>query len=481
MCGGFASIRDPVEAIASLAGNYFLPGSSLLSDQLVSKGAQGDLSSPLGELAQIGTGAAGGGAFGAGLQSSGGALEQSLLNSALSGAGSSLTSAGNSIGSLLGDSSLGTDVGSGISNIGTSVGNAFNGATDSIGNLLNGSSANAATGEAVAPDFASGLANSAASPSATGSAAINASSLPGASTGLGSQAGGATGGGFSLGGATDSLGPSASGEGTSLLTDPTAIGANPVGADFQNGLLNPNASDATGSNVGGFSIPGVSPVSTLSTGGSMPPQSSIASLLGGNSGTSALGGILRSGIMGALNNPNNKGYDAQMAAGQNIQNLYNPFVQTGTTANTTLANLLGENGTDAGAQAAAQANFANTPGYQFAEQQGENAINANAAATGQTLSGNNQQAIQNYGTGLANQTYNQYVNNLQNQVGTGVSAAGGVASGLLGSANAQAGKSGAAANNQNAVVGGVANSLFPQSSLAQLLKMFSGGNQANAY
>ena len=100
--------------------------------------------------------------------------------------------------------------------------------------------------------------------------------------------------------------------------------------------------------------------------------------------------------------------------------------------------------------------------------------------SGQTLSGNNQQAVQNYGTGLASQTYNQYVNNLQNQIGTGVSAAGGVASGLLGQANAQAGKSGAAANNQNATVGGAANALFPQSSLMQLLGLV-GGNQAYAY
>ena len=56
----FTSIRDAVEGVASIAGNYVLPGSSLVTGQLVSKGAQADLNSPLGMLANIGSGVAGG-------------------------------------------------------------------------------------------------------------------------------------------------------------------------------------------------------------------------------------------------------------------------------------------------------------------------------------------------------------------------------------------------------------------------------------
>lgn len=61
MDGGFSGIRDIGETLASLAGNYFLPGSSLLTDKLASKGAQKDLSSPIGEVAQVASGAAGSG------------------------------------------------------------------------------------------------------------------------------------------------------------------------------------------------------------------------------------------------------------------------------------------------------------------------------------------------------------------------------------------------------------------------------------
>lgn len=57
----FTGARDLVESGASLLGNYFLPGSSILTDQLVSKGAQKELSSPIGEIGQLASGAAGGG------------------------------------------------------------------------------------------------------------------------------------------------------------------------------------------------------------------------------------------------------------------------------------------------------------------------------------------------------------------------------------------------------------------------------------
>lgn len=61
MCKGLTKLRDTAETVASLAGNYFLPGSSLVTDRLVSKGSQKQLGSTLGQIAQGATGLAGGG------------------------------------------------------------------------------------------------------------------------------------------------------------------------------------------------------------------------------------------------------------------------------------------------------------------------------------------------------------------------------------------------------------------------------------
>jgi hypothetical protein len=56
----WVDIRDTAEAAAVVAGNYYLPGSSLLTSNLVTKGAQGQLDSDLGRAANLvagGTGA----------------------------------------------------------------------------------------------------------------------------------------------------------------------------------------------------------------------------------------------------------------------------------------------------------------------------------------------------------------------------------------------------------------------------------------
>lgn len=48
--------RDAVESVAVVVGNYYLPGSSMLTSKLVSKGSQEQLSSDLGILAQLTSG-----------------------------------------------------------------------------------------------------------------------------------------------------------------------------------------------------------------------------------------------------------------------------------------------------------------------------------------------------------------------------------------------------------------------------------------
>ncbi len=56
---GFTDFRDALQTAGVIAGNYILPGSSLISSQLVSKGAQENLSTDLGRAANIGAGIAG--------------------------------------------------------------------------------------------------------------------------------------------------------------------------------------------------------------------------------------------------------------------------------------------------------------------------------------------------------------------------------------------------------------------------------------
>lgn len=55
----WTDIRDTTESAAVLAGNYFVPGSSMITSKLVSDGSQEQLDSDVGKLAQLGTGGAG--------------------------------------------------------------------------------------------------------------------------------------------------------------------------------------------------------------------------------------------------------------------------------------------------------------------------------------------------------------------------------------------------------------------------------------
>lgn len=68
------------------------------------------------------------------------------------------------------------------------------------------------------------------------------------------------------------------------------------------------------------------------------------------------------------------------------------------------------------APTAAQA--AQTPGYQFALQQGLGALQANAAARGTLLTGGTGQALEQYAQGLASNTYQQTYNNALTQYQT---------------------------------------------------------------
>lgn len=68
--------------------------------------------------------------------------------------------------------------------------------------------------------------------------------------------------------------------------------------------------------------------------------------------------------------------------------------------------------------------FQKTPGYDFQLNEGINAIDRSAASSGGLFSGATLKAAQGYGQGLANQTYDTYLNRLSGQANAGQSAAG---------------------------------------------------------
>lgn len=55
----FTGLRDAVEGIATVVGNYYVPGSSLVTKGLTSKGSQQMLNSPIGQIANMASGASG--------------------------------------------------------------------------------------------------------------------------------------------------------------------------------------------------------------------------------------------------------------------------------------------------------------------------------------------------------------------------------------------------------------------------------------
>lgn len=119
---GFNAVRDSAEALGSLAGNYFLPGSSLLTSQLVSKGAQNTLNSPVGQIGQIGTGLAGAGV---------GSGTTGIPSAADEGAG--WVNTGNAIGSAAGYGGLGSSIASSLGGTPGSVAGNFSPSIGSAG------------------------------------------------------------------------------------------------------------------------------------------------------------------------------------------------------------------------------------------------------------------------------------------------------------------------------------------------------------
>jgi hypothetical protein len=127
--------------------------------------------------------------------------------------------------------------------------------------------------------------------------------------------------------------------------------------------------------------------------------------------------------------------------------------------------------------------FYNTPGYQFTLNQGENAINRQAAANGSLYSTNTLGALNNYAQGTASTQYNSYINQLLSMAGLGNAAATGV--GSAATATGQ-GVAGSLLNAGNASASGILGSsnafsnLLGQGANSNFLGSLTGANNSGA-
>ena len=106
----------------------------------------------------------------------------------------------------------------------------------------------------------------------------------------------------------------------------------------------------------------------------------------------------------------------------NAQSYYQPYADTFSAGSQMYANSLGLNGAE-GNQAAVSA-FQAGPGYDFAVNQGLDAIDRRASARGMLGSGNTSTDTINYANGMANQEYGNWQNNLSGYNNLGLATVG---------------------------------------------------------
>jgi hypothetical protein len=235
---------------------------------------------------------------------------------------------------------------------------------------------------------------------------------------------------------------------TSALA-PSAGGAQPVGVNITGGAV-PTAQQGpiaaqqnnTSSLLGGLAIGGgIGALGSVLSGNGNSANTGVGNI-GSNSMasstdtslastiTGALPGLLQgaAGVYGAQNAAQAMTQaDANAIATQqstlgNINNIWSTQQQLGQGADTALGSALGTNG-----QPANYSNFENMPGYQFAVQQGTQAIQRQAAAMGSAYTPNTAAAVGQYVTGTASQDYNTYISQLMGAAGLGTTANQGIA------------------------------------------------------
>ncbi len=144
-------------------------------------------------------------------------------------------------------------------------------------------------------------------------------------------------------------------------------------------------------------------------------MSFVSSLIGGVLGSNAAGKASNAEVTGAqqaqqlLQNNQQNAQNFQNDVWGGTKSAEQPYQQLGAGAAGGLGSLLSK-----GFQAPTLAQAEQTPGFQFNLEQGARAIDQNAAANGTLMSGNTGTALQKFGQGLAETTYQQDYNNVLN-------------------------------------------------------------------
>ena len=314
--------------------------------------------------------------------------------------------------------------------------------------------------------------------------------LPGIGGAIGGGLGGAVSGGGVKGAALGALGGGAFGYAPALgaaagsatgVSSAAGLGALSSGISGAGlGLATGNPVNAlTGAALGGLGgyvtagggIPGLG----NAPGASLDSVSGIAGAQGPTLGNGALGQL---GGLGSLTSAGTGGQPMSLGSlisgGMNLyggmqgqddleqiqrmmaqrsgqaQQLLQPYTQAGETA---LANM----------QAPSQEALQNDPGYQFRLAEGQRALERSQAARGGLYSGAALRAAQEYGQGLADQTYNDYFRRQGILANQGLGAAGGLGSLYTNLASAQAAAEIARMNQRNQMysgLGGLVGGLF---------------------
>lgn len=285
---------------------------------------------------------------------------------------------------------------------------------------------------------------------ALGGGGVKGAVLGGLGGGIGSAAGiGAIGKGFGVSPSVASgLGKAVSG----------GLGAAAQGGDFKDVALGAGLGGIGGYVTSGGSVPGLGDVGETinwNQGGTSvlrPGSGALGSLSSLTNATSAggqpmkLGSLLSAGgdALGYMQSQDDLDDIQSMLARQSqlAQAQYQPYAAAGQTA---LANM------QAPSMEALQAD----PGYQFRLQQGQQALERSLGARGMNQSGAALKAAQEYGQGLADQTYNDYFTRQSRIANNGLTAASGLGSLYTNLGNVQAAAELARINQRNNLYSGL--------------------------
>jgi hypothetical protein len=205
----------------------------------------------------------------------------------------------------------------------------------------------------------------------------------------------------------------------------------------------------------------------------------------------AAGGAMAAGsaASSATRDASNAAIQQQQSALAQQKEMAAPYTQLGQNAMGAYQNLLGIGADGKVNPQLAQQTLQNMPGYQFAQQQGQNQTLAAAGAMGMGLSGNTLAGLSRYNQGLADQTYQQELQNLLAPVQIGQAAAAGQSANIgnaatnMGNIAMQQGQNNAniATGTIGGITGAIGNGLNSYTTLNTLKGLQGAGGGATPY